>query len=208
MWDGDVGATLQSVLHDLSRPRYYSQVDFTLRGLASDELLPSLGALTDDIHGVLAVLALAREGELVLRLAIWDLVDTEPLVGGTEEAWKVTLNVLDVVQARCERVVDIDDNDLPVGLTLVEESHHTEDLDLLDLTGLGHELADLADVERVVVTLLLGLRVGDIGVLPGLWEGTVVPEVALVWEAVADESKLALLGVLLDGVELLILGDL
>jgi hypothetical protein len=39
-------------------------------------------------------------------------------------------------------------------------------------------------------------------------EGTVVPEVTLVREAVADEAELALLGVLLDGVEELILGDL
>lgn len=39
-------------------------------------------------------------------------------------------------------------------------------------------------------------------------EGTVVPEVALVGEAVADETQLALLGVLLDGVEEFLLGDL
>jgi hypothetical protein len=36
---------------------------------------------------------------------------------------------------------------------------------------------------------------------PYLREGTVVPEVAFVWEAVADESKLALLDILLDGVQ-------
>ena len=39
-------------------------------------------------------------------------------------------------------------------------------------------------------------------------EGTVVPEVTLVGEAVTDEAELALLGVLLDGVEELLLGDL
>jgi hypothetical protein len=39
-------------------------------------------------------------------------------------------------------------------------------------------------------------------------EGTVVPEVALVGEAVADESKLSFLDVLLDGVEEFIFGDL
>jgi hypothetical protein len=55
---------------------------------------------------------------------------------------------------------------------------------------------------------LLGLGVDNVGVFPGLREGTVVPEVTLVGEAVADESQLALLGVLLDGVELVILGDL
>jgi hypothetical protein len=184
------------------------QVDVTLGGLASDELLPGLGALTDDVHGVLLVLALAGEGELVLRLSVRDFVDAEPLVGGTEKTGQVPLDVLDVVEAGSERVVHVNDNDLPVSLTLVEESHDTKDLDLLDLTDLGDKLANLAHIERVVVTVHLGLRVGDVGVLPGLGEGTVVPEVALVGEAVADEAQLALLGVLLDGVEGLILGDL
>jgi hypothetical protein len=184
------------------------QVDVTLGGLASDELLPGLGALTDDVHGVLLVLALAGEGELVLRLSVRDFVDAEPLVGGTEKTGQVPLDVLDVVEAGSERVVHVNDNDLPVSLTLVEESHDTKDLDLLDLTDLGDKLANLAHIERVVVTVHLGLRVGDVGVLPGLGEGTVVPEVALVGEAVADEAQLALLGVLLDGVEGLILGNL
>ena len=39
-------------------------------------------------------------------------------------------------------------------------------------------------------------------------EGTVVPEVALVREAVADKTQLALLGILFNGVEELFLGDL
>lgn len=41
-----------------------------------------------------------------------------------------------------------------------------------------------------------------------LGEGAVVPQVSLVGEAVADIAKLALLDVLLDGVEELVLGDL
>lgn len=41
-----------------------------------------------------------------------------------------------------------------------------------------------------------------------LGESTVVPDVAVVGEAVADESEFALLDVLLDGVEGLLLGDL
>jgi hypothetical protein len=41
-----------------------------------------------------------------------------------------------------------------------------------------------------------------------LRESTVVPEVTLVGEAVAHEAQLALLGILLDGVQKLILGDL
>lgn len=78
------------------------------------------------------------------------------------------LNVLNVVELGSQGVVDVNDNDLPVSLLLVEEGHDTEDLDLLDLTGLGDELTNLADVERVVVTLGLGLGVDRVGVLPGL----------------------------------------
>lgn len=119
-------------------------------------------------HNILLVLALASEGELVLRLAVRDLVDTEPLVRGTEEAREVALDILNVVELRSERVVDINDDDLPVCLLLVDESHDTEDLDLLDLASVADKLADLANVKRVVVTLGLGLGVDAVGVFPGL----------------------------------------
>jgi len=89
-------------------------------GLAGDQPLPGLGTLVDDVHGVLLVLALAGEGELVLGLSVGDLVDTEPLVGGTQEAGQVTLDILDVVELGGQRVVDVDDNDLPVCLLLVQ----------------------------------------------------------------------------------------
>lgn len=129
----------------------------------------------------------------------------------------MTLNIFDVVELRGKRVVHVNDNNLPVGLFFVQEGHDTEDLDLLDLTGVTDKFTDFANVQWVVVTLGLGFGVDDIGVLPGLCtlvlilvvfncistharEGTVVPEVALVGEAVADETQLALLGVLLDGV--------
>jgi len=49
------------------------EAEVLLGGLAGGKLLPGLGALTDNVHGVLLVLALAREGKLVLRLAVWDL---------------------------------------------------------------------------------------------------------------------------------------
>lgn len=116
------------------------------------------------------VLALASESKLVLGLAIGDLVDTEPLVGGTQKAGQVALDVLNVVELGSQRVVHVDDNDLPVGLVLVKEGHDTQNLDLLDLASVTDELANLADIERIVVTLGLGLRVSNIGVLPGLEE--------------------------------------
>lgn len=80
----------------------------------------------------------------------------------------MALNILNVVELRSQRVVDVDDDDLPVGLFLIKKGHHTKDLDLLDLTGVADKLTDLADIERVVVTLGLGLRVDSVGVLPGL----------------------------------------
>jgi hypothetical protein len=123
------------------------------------------------------------------------LVDAEPLVGSTEEAGEVALEVLDRVDLAGKGVVDVDDNDLPVGLTLVKEGHDTEDLDLLDLASVADSLTDLADVEGVVVTVGTGL-------------GVLVPDVTVVGEAVTDETELALLGVLEDGVEGLLLADL
>ena len=131
----------------------------------------------------------------------------------------MTLDILDIIELRSQWVVDIDDNDLPVSLLFVEQSHHTENLDLLDLTWVSDQLADLADVQWVVVSLGLGLRVDNIGIFPSLCcgqqvrrclygvrgcylrEGTIVPEVTLVGEAVAHETEFALLDVLLDRVE-------
>lgn len=117
----------------------------------------------------LLVLALSRECELVLGLSVWDLVDTEPLVGSPEETRQMPLNILNVVELGRQWVVDVDDHDLPVGLFLVEQCHDTEDLDLFDLSRLADQLADLADVERVVVTLGLGLRMDDVGIFPSLY---------------------------------------
>jgi len=176
--------------------------------LAGNESLPSLCTLTYNVSGVLLVLAFTSEGELVLWLSVWNLVDTEPLICGAEKTRKVALNILDIVQLGCQWVVDINDNDLPVSLFLVEESHDTENLDLLDLSWVADELTDFANIEWVVVALGLGLRVDLVWVFPSLGESSVVPEIALVWEAVTDETKLALLGVLEDWVELSLLGDL
>ena len=146
-----------------------SEGNVTSGGLAGDELLPSISTLVDDIGGVLLVLALAGESELVLGLAVGDLVDAEPLVGGAQKAGQVALNVLNVVELSGKRVVDVDDNDLPIGLLLIDQGHDTQNLNLLNLTGVTDQLTNLANIERVVVTLGLGLGVDRVGVLPGLY---------------------------------------
>ena len=137
----------------------------------------------------------------------------------------MSLNILDVIQLGRQRVIDIDDDNFPIGLFFVEKSHDAEDFDLLDLTSVADELANFADVERVVISLCLGFRVNDVGIFPGLGarsvqfrqnveviahfrEGTVVPQVAFVGEAVANKSKLALFDVLLNWVEEFFFRDL
>lgn len=92
----------------------------------------------------------------------------EPLIRGTNEAGEVTLDVLNVVQFPGKGILDVNDDDLPVGLALIQERHNTEDLDLLDLSDIADLLADLTDIKRVVVPLGFRLGVGGRRVLPGL----------------------------------------
>ena len=105
---------------------------------------------------------------MILGLAVGDLVDAKPLVGGSEQTGQVTFDVLDVVELGGQGIVDVDDDDLPVGLLLVQEGHDAQDFDLLDLAGVADGLADLAHVQGVIVPLGLGLRMDDVGVFPGL----------------------------------------
>ena len=92
----------------------------------------------------------------------------EPLIRGAYEAGKMALDVLDVIQLGRERVLDIDDEDLPVRLALVEERHDPKDLDLLDLSDVSDLLANLADIQRIIVALGLGLGMLLSGILPRL----------------------------------------
>ena len=74
-------------------------------------------------NGSLLVLALPREGKLVLWLSVRDFVDTEPLICGPQKAGQMSLNILNVVKSRCQWVVDVNDDDLPVRLFFVKKSH-------------------------------------------------------------------------------------
>lgn len=80
----------------------------------------------------------------------------------------MALDVLDVVQFGCKRVLDVDDDDLPVSLALVEERHDAEDLNLLDLSNVTNLLANLADIQRIVVAPGFGLSVLLVGIFPRL----------------------------------------
>lgn len=87
---------------------------------------------------LLLVLALSGESELVLWLSVWDFVDSEPFICSPQKAWKVSFDVFNIVELRGQWVVDIDNNDLPVGLLLVKQGHNTEYLDLFDLTRVSN----------------------------------------------------------------------
>jgi hypothetical protein len=81
----------------------------------------------------------------------------------------MTLDVLNIIQLGRQRVLDIDDEDFPIGLAFVEEGHDTEDFDLLDLPHVTHLFADLAYVQRIVVAPGLGLGVLLSGIFPSLF---------------------------------------
>jgi len=78
------------------------------------------------------------------------------------------LDILEVIQRRRHGITNVDDENLPVGLSFVEERHDPKNLDLLDLTDIAHLLANFADVKRIIVSL--GSRFGMCltRVLPGL----------------------------------------
>lgn len=103
------------------------------------------------------------------------------------ETREVSLDVLNVVEFRSEWVVDVNDENLPVGLALVKQGHDAEDLDLLDLTGVAYSLTDLTDVERIIVAIGLGFGMGSTGVFPGLTHSTVTGEPSS-WDTVREDS--------------------
>jgi hypothetical protein len=80
----------------------------------------------------------------------------------------MTLDVLNIVQLGRERVLDVDDEDLPVGLAFIKESHDAEDFNLLNLPYITHLFSDLADVQRIVIAVGLGLAVLLSRILPSL----------------------------------------
>jgi len=164
-------------------------------------------AFMDDLSRVFLVLRFTGEGESVLGLAIGDLVNAEPFVRRPDETREMTLDVFNVVELGSKGILNIDDDDFPIGLALIEQRHDAEDLDLLDLAYIADLLADFADIEGVVVALGLGLSVGLRGIFPGLGEGAVIPDVSVVGEAVADEPQPPLLDILFNGIEGFLLGN-
>lgn len=78
------------------------------------------------------------------------------------------LDVFNIVELRSQRIIDINDDDLPIGFLLVKKSHDPEDLDLLNLAAACDELTDLANIERIIIAFCLCLWVDDVRIFPSL----------------------------------------
>jgi hypothetical protein len=152
-----------------------------------------------------------------------DFVDPEPLVRGSDETWEMPLYILNIVELRSQWVVDIYDNDFPIRLSLIKQSHDTENLDLFDLSNIPKLFANLTHVERVVVAVSLCLSMHLSRVFPGLIhvnqysvdkppkrqqgklshlrECTVVPDIAMMRETIANKPEPATFDVLFDRIE-------
>ena len=172
----------------------------------------------DDFLSKLFVLRLAIEGELVSGFTIGHLVDFEPLYSSLkkykmsanycsfisfylEESWHYFVHVVDIIEVLRKRIGHINTNHFPVRLTLVYHRKDSEDLDLDDGASGLDLVAYLAHVNWVIIPLAVGRFVGVVGIFPGLRDSAVVPDVAVVREAVGHKPQLALLHVLLEGVE-------
>ena len=80
-------------------------------------------------------------------------------------------NILDIVQLGRKRIVNVDDENLPIGLAFVEKGHDAQDFDLLDLADIAYLFSDFTDVERVVVSFCFCFGMNLVGVFPSLCEG-------------------------------------
>lgn len=121
--------------------------------------------IEDDL---LFVFAFARESEMVLRLSVRNLVDSKPFIRSAEQTRQMTLHILDVIQSGGKRIMYVNDHDLPICFALIQKRHDSQDLDLFDLSWCRYQFTNLADIERIVVALGLGLGVLDVRILPSL----------------------------------------
>lgn len=81
----------------------------------------------------------------------------------------MSLDIFDVVQLGCKRIVNIDDYDLPVCFSFIKKGHDTKDFDLLDLADVTDLFANFANIKGVIITQCLCLSMGLSGIFPGLW---------------------------------------
>uniref|UniRef100_A0A182J5I4 Uncharacterized protein n=1 Tax=Anopheles atroparvus TaxID=41427 RepID=A0A182J5I4_ANOAO len=131
--------------------------------LGRQRLLPEPVRLFHRLGGKRGILCLAVERKLVLRLAVRDLVDLEPLDRSLQQTGKHRLDVVNIVHLVGDRIVYADGDNLPVRFTLVDERNGAEDFHLQHLAPLGYPRANLQYIDRIVVALATGIRVENVG---------------------------------------------
>ena len=85
--------------------------------------------------------------------------------------------------------------------TFINKSQCSQYLDRPDLSSIGHPVPNLADVQRIIVTFAPCVLVPVAGILPCLRESSIIPDVAMVWEAVVDVTEFLFLDILFDRIE-------
>lgn len=78
------------------------------------------------------------------------------------------VDVVDVIELVGKRVLDVNNEDLPVRFAVIQEAHDAEGLDLLDLADMADALANLEGVEGIIVSFGTGVRMYSIRVFPSL----------------------------------------
>jgi hypothetical protein len=78
------------------------------------------------------------------------------------------LDIFNVVEPGSKRVVDVYDNNFPVGFAFVQKGHDAEHLDLFYLTGVTDLLTNFTNIQWVVVTLGLSFCMGLVRIFPSL----------------------------------------
>ena len=90
----------------------------------------------------------------------------------------MSFNVLNIVELRCQGIVDVDTNNFPIGFLFIKKSHDAEYLDLFDLSSKTDSFTNLYHVQWVVIPFCFRFGVDDVRILPGLGKGSIVPDIA------------------------------
>mmetsp|Transcript_7880 Transcript_7880/g.11331 ORF Transcript_7880/g.11331 Transcript_7880/m.11331 type:complete len:293 (+) Transcript_7880:64-942(+) len=164
------------------------------------ELLPCLVGFFDNFSGGSGIEELLVESKSVKGLVIRGLVPTEPFPNTILNCIR---NIIDITVFRGQRIIDSNGNNLPVKFTIINHGQNTKRFDLRERSHSKRFASNLNNIDRIVVTENLELRVLLVGVFPGLGDAAVVPE-----DGSVVITKVSLLDILGNGVALFLCGDL
>lgn len=121
--------------------------------LLGDEVLPLSVSLSGNLKSKGAVLRFVVVGEGVGRLSVGDLVVSQEGEGGLEHTRKDLLDIGKIVELGSQGIADVNDQNLPISLSLINHGVSTQNLDLSDLSNLIVDRAGkIANIKRVIVT--------------------------------------------------------